>query len=467
MKIISKTFKLLTVFLLVIGMTACSSDDDNTTPPPTTTTIVDLALATNDLSTLVTALTLADGDLVTVLSGNGPFTVLAPTNAAFDTFLAANNFGSIQDVPTDVLSQILLNHVISGEVTSTALAGLGSGYTSTSATGAGGNNISLLFDTSNGVRFNNTASVVNGGADVDADNGVVHIIDAVLGLPDVVDHAINNGGFTALTGALTSENLVTTLQGDGPFTVLAPTDTAFGNFTNPNSNGLANILLNHVLGGVILSTDLVNAGSGYAYTSASGPNDTDLSIYYDTAGGVVFNGAAEVAVADIVGTNGIIHVVDNVIDLPTIATFATTNPALSSLVSALQYADTGAPTVPWIGTVSDVTAGPFTVFAPTNDAFGNVLTELSLSGFGEGTGELNAATTDAVLLNHVVSGNIQSSGLPNGTVTTLGGNITADNTAFTLTDGNSRVSNIVTSLVDIQGINGVVHVIDTVILPAE
>lgn len=472
MKIISKTIKMLPVFLMLISFTACSNDDDNTNDPGNeTNTIVDLAMDTPDLSSLVAALGRADGDLAAVLSGTGPFTVLAPTNAAFSTFLSENGFASLEDVPTDVLSQVLLNHVITGEVTSSALVSLGSGYTSTNATGAGGNNISLLFDTSNGVTFNNTASVVSGLADIDADNGVVHVIDAVLGLPDVVDHALNNNNFTSLTGALTSEDLVTTLQGEGPFTVLAPTNEAFTNFTNPDGNALASVLLNHVIGGVILSTDLVSAGSGYAYTTATGPNDNDLSIYFNTSNGVMFNGQSTVSTADIIGTNGVIHVVDAVIDLPTIATFATTNDALSTLVAALSYADTGSPTVPWIATVSDATAGPFTVFAPTNDAFVDpttgVLAELGLTGFGEGTGELNAATTDAVLLTHVVSGNVQSSGLPNGTVSTLGGNITADNTAFTLTDGNNRVSNIVTSLVDIQSVNGVVHVIDKVLLPQD
>ena len=469
MKIISKTLKMLPFFLLLIGLTACSDDDDNGPVDPQTNSIVDLAIAADDLSILVEALQRADGNLVSVLQGDGPFTVLAPTNAAFSSFLSANDFASLEDVPTDVLSQVLLNHVISGEITSSALVSMGSGYTNTSATGAGGNNLSLLFDTSNGVTFNNSASVVSGLADINADNGIIHVIDAVIGLPDVVDHALNNSNFTSLTGALTSEDLVTTLQGEGPFTVLAPTNDAFANFTNPNSNALSSILLNHVIGGVILSSDLVASGSGYANTSAAGPNDTNLSIYFNTADGVAFNGLSTVSTADIVGTNGIIHVVDEVIDLPTIATFATTNAALDTLVAALSYADTGSPTVPWIATVSDATAGPFTVFAPVNDAFVDpttgVLAELGLSGFGENAGELNAATTDAVLLTHVVSGNVQSSGLPNGTVATLGGDITADNTAFTLTDLNSRVSNIVTSLVDIQAVNGVVHVIDKVLLP--
>ena len=331
MKIISKTLKLLTVFVLALGMTSCSSDDDNGGPTAQTTTVVDIALA-NNLTSLAAALE-ATG-LVTTLQGTGPFTVFAPDNAAFTALL--------------------------------------------NATG------------------------------LDLDN-------------------------------------------------LTPDQEAL----------VRNILLNHVIiGDNLASTDLAAAGSGYTNTGATGPNGANLSLYFNTANGVVINGQSTVTTADRTATNGTIHIVDTVIDLPTIATFATSNDALSLLVSALAYADTGTPTVPYIDTVSDAEAGPFTVFAPTDTAFGEVLAELDLSGFGEGMGELNAATTDAVLLTHIVSGNIQSSGLPNGTVSTLGGDVTADNTAFTITDGNGRVSNIVTTLVDIQGMNGVVHVIDKVILPS-
>ena len=174
----------------------------------------------------------------------------------------------------------------------------------------------------------------------------------------------------------------------------------------------------------------------------------------------MLNGSSTVTNADNTASNGIVHIVDEVIGLPTIATFATTNPALETLVVALGYADSGTPTVPYIETVSDATAGPFTVFAPTNDAFSDLLIELNVTELSD----LGTDTVDAVLLYHIVSGNIQSSGLPNGTVSTLGGDITADNTAFTLTDANGRVSNIIVSLVDIQSMNGVVHVIDKVIL---
>ncbi|WP_405569593.1 fasciclin domain-containing protein [Winogradskyella sp. Asnod2-B02-A] len=287
----------------------------------------------------------------------------------------------------------------------------------------------------------------------------------------VVDVALANN-LTSLAAALQATDLVTTLQGTGPFTVFAPSNEAFADLlaaTGLDLDNLSvseealvkNILLNHVIiGETINSTALVNAGSGYTNTGATGPNGENLSLYFSTSNGVMLNGSSTVTNADNTASNGIVHIVDEVIGLPTIATFATTNPALETLVVALGYADSGTPTVPYIETVSDATAGPFTVFAPTNDAFSDLLIELNVTELSD----LGTDTVDAVLLYHIVSGNIQSSGLPNGTVSTLGGDITADNTAFTLTDANGRVSNIIVSLVDIQSMNGVVHVIDKVIL---
>ncbi|NNK82980.1 MAG: fasciclin domain-containing protein, partial [Flavobacteriaceae bacterium] len=267
--------------------------------------IVQTAQGNSELSTLVTALQAADGDLVSILSGNGPFTVLAPTNAAFNTFLQDNNFSSLSDIPTDVLSQVLLNHVITGEVPSSALAGQGSGYAKTNAMGAGDNYISLYFDTSNGVKFNNSASVIDGGADVSASNGIVHVIDRVIALPSVVDHALANSNFSNLTAALGAADgdLVGILSTAGPFTVLAPGNMAFGEFLSDNNFGslgdvptdaLASVLLNHVVSGAISSTDLVNLGSGYTNTSADAFDGHKMSIYYNTDNGVEFNGKSMV-----------------------------------------------------------------------------------------------------------------------------------------------------------------------------
>ncbi len=228
---------------------------------------------------------------------------------------------------------------------------------------------------------------------------------------------------------------------------------------------VTNILLNHVIVGENISaTNLIEGVAGYVKTAAAGPNSTNLSLYFAAVSDVVLNGQSTVTAADKTATNGVLHIVNTVIAIPTIATFATTNPALGDLVSALVLADSGSPTVPYIATVSDPTAGPFTVFAPTNTAFDNLLLELDPSG-DTGLGDLDPALVDSVLLNHIVAVNVTASQLPNGPVETLGGPITADNTAFTLTDSNERVSNIVTTLVDIQAVNGVVHVIDTVLLP--
>jgi transforming growth factor-beta-induced protein len=287
---------------------------------------------------------------------------------------------------------------------------------------------------------------------------------------NIVDIAQSSEDFTSLVAALQKADLVTTLQTEGPFTVLAPTNAAFSTFLLDNGFGsldevptdiLTNVLLNHVISGSVASTDL---STGYTNTLAtSSASNSPMSLFVDTSNGVRFNGTSSVTTANISADNGIVHVVDAVIGLPTIATFATSNNALSNLVDALAYADSGSPTVPYISTVSDASAGPFTVFAPTNDAFANLLTEINATALTD----LSTSTVNDVLLYHIVGANVQSGQLTTGTVETLGGNITADTSDFTLTDPNNRVSNIITSLVDIQAENGVVHVIGKVILPLQ
>ncbi|MBT8252770.1 MAG: fasciclin domain-containing protein [Flavobacteriaceae bacterium] len=231
MKFILNIPKIIPILLFVSIFTVSCSDDDNNNNQPQQQTIVELAVDTPELSTLVAALQAADGDLVNVLSG-GNFTVLAPTNTAFDAFLAANGFASLDEVPTDVLSNILLNHVITGTVDSGDLIANGAGYTETNATNADGDNLSLYFDTSNGVIFNGISAVST--PDVDASNGVVHIVNTVIGLPTVVTFATADPTFETLVVALTREDLtfdyvgtLSSTMSPAPFTVFAPTNQAF------------------------------------------------------------------------------------------------------------------------------------------------------------------------------------------------------------------------------------------------
>lgn len=419
--------------------------------------ITDLAIGNENLENLVAALIAADGDLPNALRGDGPFTVLAPTDEAFETFLDG---ASLEDVPVEVLTQILLNHVIEGALYSTDLTGLGSGYTTTLARGAQDANISIFFDTSDGVTFNGVSSVVT--PDVKALNGVVHVVDAVIDLPNIVDHAVANPNLTSLVAALTDggNTTFTDLLSDEEeeFTVFAPVNDAFAAFTNPNSNDLNAILSNHVVvGASAFSSGLTNS---YVNTAAEFDTDENLSLYINTDDGVTLNGVSNVAIADIVATNGVIHAVDAVIDLPTVVTFAVADPNFSTLVQALTELTPSTDFVSVLSAQDGAGDDPFTVFAPTNDAFA----------------ALPAIPAEAdlipILQHHVVAGaNVRSGDLTDGIMaTTLEGDAitinlpgTGDNIAD-VTDGSGNMG-IGIDAVDVQAINGVIHVLDGVLVP--
>jgi len=309
--------KISLLLITLIAFSSCSSDDDNAVVPQAQN-IVEIALASPNLSSLVAALSAADGDLVNVLGGDGPFTVLAPTNEAFATFLAANNFGSLEEVPTDVLSQILLNHVIMANVTASDLTTAGAGYTNTSASGPNNNAMSLYFNTSDGVTFNGVSSVTT--ADIEASNGTIHIVDAVICIPTVVTFAAADPSFTTLVTALTeltpATDFVDILQGEGPFTVFAPTDDAFSALTEvPSEEPLTQVLLYHVVAGNVTSSDLTNPGE----TTAETLQGDSITITLPGSEGTIANvtdasGASDIGIVavDVQAGNGVIHVLNKV-----------------------------------------------------------------------------------------------------------------------------------------------------------
>ncbi|MEM9000122.1 MAG: fasciclin domain-containing protein [Bacteroidota bacterium] len=458
-------FPQIMILTFVLFLCACIDDDDGDSEEmmqeEETTTIVDLATGADNLTSLVAALERAG--LVTTLQGDGPFTVFAPTDDAFATFLTENNFSSLDEVPVDLLTDVLLNHVVSGTNLSTSLT---TGYISgLSTAGADGRNLSLYINTDSGVSINGVAQVIM--ADLEADNGVVHIVDAVIGLPDIVDHAVANTDFSSLVGALTDggNTTFTDLLSDDTtdFTVFAPVNDAFAAFMNPNDNDLNDILSYHVIPGTAaFSDELMNM---YVATAATNADSDILNQYINTDGGVSINGASNVALADVVATNGVIHAVDAVIDLPTVVTFAVADPTFSSLVEALTTA------TPATDFVSILTGdGPFTVFAPTDMAF-QALLDSNMDW--NSVADIEEGLLTDVLLHHVVNGNIRSTDLtPNGDTTapTLeGDNITitlpgTDGNIGDVTDGAGNMG-IGIIVVDVQANNGVIHVIDTVLIP--
>ncbi|MCW5517533.1 fasciclin domain-containing protein [Muriicola sp. Z0-33] len=457
-------FKYLPIYAVVffsLLAVSCSNDDEDQDPiPMEQNDIVDLAIATGELSNLVAALQRAD--LVTALQADGPFTVFAPTNVAFEAFLTANNFATLEDVPVDVLTQVLLNHVVSGENVSTALS---TGYVSSLSTaGAGNNNLSLYIDTANGVGINGVSNVIQ--ADIDASNGVIHIVDGVIGLPTIVDHALANGDLSELVGALTAGGNTTftdLLSGSTTdFTVFAPVNGAFTAFTNPNDNELANILSNHVIvGAAAFAADLSNS---YVSTAATNTDGDNLSLYINTDNGVVINGSSTVAAADIVATNGVIHAVDTVIDIPTVVTFAVADPTFAPLVTALTDAT---PATDFVSVLSG--DGPFTVFAPTANAFQALL---DTNGDWNSVSDIEEGLLTSVLQHHVIANsNIRSADLTDGisAPTLEGDNVTinlpgtGDNIAD-ITDGAGNGNNGII-VVDVQAANGVIHALNSVLIP--
>lgn len=308
--------------LLLLGsatiFTACDNDDD-TTEPVESNTIVDYVLSDPNFSLLKDAVVKAELD--GVLSGDGPFTVFAPDNDAFQAFLNTIGTNTIENTPKEALVAVLTNHVLSGNVKSTDLS---TGYFSTlSATGFGDATTSVFINLDGGVTINGTSKVT--AADVAVDNGVIHVIDAVIDLPNIVTFALADPNFSSLVAALTADglstNFVEVLSGNGPFTVFAPTNAAFQALldSNPDWNSLSDIptavletvLLYHVTdAGNVRSTSLTD--DMMVNTLASGESFTiDLSPATPTiiAGG----NTAQIIATDVQGTNGVIHAIDTVI----------------------------------------------------------------------------------------------------------------------------------------------------------
>jgi len=296
-------------------------------------------------------------------------------------------------------------------------------------------------------------------------------IPIVIPTNSIVDFVSSNSDYSMLLEALQTADsgIVESLDSRGPFTVFAPNNAAFRAFLSANNFDylsdvptvmLSQILLNHVIGGNALAASLSTGYDIKSFSTAT-PSGADMSLYINTANGVVINGISTVTTADVSVDNGTIHAVDAVIGLPTVVTFAVADPNFSILKTALTRADLTFDFVGTLSTANGTDPAPFTVFAPINQAFVDLLEELEKDSLDD----IDEETLNATLKMHAVAGaNVLAAGLSDGlTISTLGGDITANITGgATLTDANNRVSQIVA--VDVQASNGVIHAIDKVLL---
>ena len=415
------------------------------------TTVVDV-IVNSAVHNLLEAAVI-EADLAGALSGEGPFTVFAPTDDAFLALAGALNASAEDLLALPELADILLYHVVGAQVLSTDLA---DGATATTLNGA---DVTVTIN-GDGIFINDAQVTV---ADIVTDNGVVHVIDAVLLPPTepetttVVDVIVNSDVHNLLEAAVIEADLAGALSGEGPFTVFAPTDDAFlalAGALNASAEDLlalpelADILLYHVVGAQVLSTDLADGAT------ATTLNGADVTVTINGDG--IFINDAQVTVADIVTDNGVVHVIDAVLLPPT-------EPETTTVVDVIVNSDVhnlleaAVIEADLAGALSG--EGPFTVFAPTDDAFAALAEALNATAE-----DLLALPELAdILLYHVVGAQVLSTDLADGaTATTLLGE---DVEVSIECDGSIFINDAQVTVADILTDNGVVHVIDAVLLP--
>lgn len=458
-----KLLYMLFGFASLLLLQGCFDDDDDEITEEQLPTIAAIASDQGDLSTLVAALDAAD--LVTVLDDpNGEFTVFAPTDAAF-ALLGDDAINALLQ-NSDELSDVLTYHVLPGVVNaSAALASAG-----TTVEALNGDLIGLSLDGDD--LLVNTATVVT--TDIQASNGIIHLIDAVLMPPadlgeptsNIVETAVAAGSFTTLVAALQETDLDMVLADPNEsFTVFAPTDAAFAmlgqdniDLLLENPDVLSDILLQHVVPGQI-PEPVAYSANGTSVTTASG---AEIPVLINADTDTLTFGGATVVTTDIYTTNGVIHVIDMVVvadvALPqpdmSIVDVAAENGSFMTLVAALEA--TG---------LDDTLAnleGEFTVFAPSDAAFALL---------GEETIEALLNDTDTlsdILLYHVISG---ATILQDAAVTLAQSDMkmvemaNMQNTSLSLDGSDLYVNTSRVSLADVMATNGVIHVVDQVILP--
>ncbi len=397
--------------------------------------IVDIAVNDGRFTKLVAAV--SQEGLAETLSVDGPFTVFAPTDDAF----AALGLTDEELLALPNLKEILLYHVLPGALKGDAVAAEEKLETLL------GKDVEVsVVDGTN--LFINSSKVIIGN--IEAANGIIHVIDAVLlppTLPNIVEIAVSDDRFETLVAALVETGLDGALTNEGPFTVFAPTDDAFEALGIPAADlladpELANILLYHVVGDRLKAEDV----AGLERITTLLGEDLKVNVTEDG----VFINDSKVIIANIKAENGIIHVIDAVLvpeEMPDIVDIAIGAGSFNTLVGALEA--TG---------LDEVLRGdgPFTVFAPTDEAF-DALPRWLLKFLVN-----NPKYLEQVLLYHVVAGDLDASEvLAQPSLETVQGR----DVKTRLKGDDVYINNAKVIAPNIEAENGTIHVIDRVLIP--
>ncbi|MBK8011306.1 MAG: fasciclin domain-containing protein [Deltaproteobacteria bacterium] len=427
----------------LVTAAACGDDDDNSNKPIATTTtknIVEVAEAQGFSSLLSAA---QQAGLADVLAGPGPFTVFAPTNAAFQAL------GSAAPSDPDLLANVLLSHVVSGKLDSSAVTS--------------GQPLTSLAKTQLEVKVSGSKVTVNGFAlsatlDVPASNGVIHVLDQVIVPPTIVEAASASSDLSTLVAAVgvSSSAVQSALTAGGPITVFAPVNSAFAAIPSADldalladQSALDEVLTYHVVAGQVLSSDL---SDGQVVSTVGGKTlrvglDASGATLTDESGNVV-----RVSGPDVRLLNGVVHLIDGVL------TPAAPVTALGNIVEVAQSTG-GFSTLLGAATSAGLAAslaGPneLTVFAPTDTAFAALGVDLSL---------VEDDVLANILLHHVVPGALRSSEVVSRTslATLANTSLSVDTSGGSVRIGGAAL----TATLDVEASNGLIHVASEVIVP--
>ena len=323
----SHVLKFIYLSILVLTIISCSDDDDNVIKPPVTLDLIESAKIDPNLSIFVAALEKAE--LTTTLTGTGPFTVLAPSNEAFEALYIELGVIGLDEIAVPTLRNILLNHVIPDEKLSTSnlTSGQGSGYKTTLATGDAATdiNLNIFFDTTNGVLFNGLSSVISGKEDIEATNGFLHQVASVIQLPSVLEFITADSNFDSLEEALLQPEQAPVLEAlnnetNTPLTIFTPTNLAFTALFEELSKEeeivtletidaatLTNALNLHVIANMNVRAEASTDGTiptlGGSITSTASPATLTDSR----------NRTAEITISNLQASDGVVHVLNMVL----------------------------------------------------------------------------------------------------------------------------------------------------------
>ena len=293
---------------LVLFLTGCTTGTTDKVTDIVGDELNDIVETADEAGVFETLLAAAEeAGLVDALKAEGPLTVFAPNDQAFEQFLIDMEIEASELLADPRLANVLKYHVVPGKVMSTDLS---DGMKADTLLNPQQIEISI----NEGVFLNEVIEVIT--PDVEASNGVIHVIDGVLWPNDIVETAIDADDFNILVDAVVEAELVDALKGPGLFTVFAPNDQAFGNLiTDLGSKealleleNLGSILLYHVVSGQVMAEDVLGL-DGEDVETLSGE---DILISIDNEK-VFINSLSEVIITDIQTLNGVIHVIDRVL----------------------------------------------------------------------------------------------------------------------------------------------------------